>query len=1364
MKIDRERLLNDFVDFTLQGSGVVVGSPGVGKTYLLKELSQRLGNSGTPHLLLPIDQLGDGTDASLQRELSYQGDLIDKLKSIHINDTIGILLFDAFDAARNEETRQRFLRLIRSAFKELKGLWNVIVTVRTFDARKSQELLDLFENVRDADLTQYQVEGILCRHLAIPPLTQEEIRQAFDQIPHLKSIYESATQDLKSLLTNPFNLWLLEKILTTSHQIPDLSQIYSEVQLIDLFWQRRIGATSNEADRNYILTIVTRRMAEERSLNIRQEDVYESLTLGDNAMNRRPIDRAWNELLSDEILTKVSSTQQRIGFTHNILFDYAVSLLLIEDEPGQLEAFVLEDPSRPLFLRPSLTYFFTRLWYHSPESFWESFWRILPSDQSVQLRLFARLIPTSVIANEAREISQVEPLLEKLKAGEQIAIEAMVRLLQAYRMLNVERDAFWVEVFDCVSMYTDVDFVWDMATVTADILERARKTNETGIIATSGRIGRRVLQWAWREREINKENDWYNRFAGTCAVPLVVNTYDTNADESKVLLYEVLALTRQTNFPISVLMRLTMHIDMIWPHDPEFVLLVYNTVFTHYESSEETTELPLSGPVLHLTSTRRQDYKSCQYRLIKHFPGFLRASPSIATRAGVRSLNYFIAGLHIARYVDKGVTFEDLTGTFTFCGKTAHVVEDHSYIWDERNYQDQPIEIANELFRFIEEIAWVENSHSLLDSLLVVFAEEFQVALLWKRLLKAATKLPEIFAPRLYELCAAKAVLLADSLTFELGLFVETAAPFFTPEQRRKIEVAIVAIQREANGANLSQDTIKRRRDRLLARIPPDLLQTQEGKKIRGRMERTKQLPVNEPLFSSEISWDSYSDVEWLQKQGVDTTTPQNQTLQRFLEPLEHFRLEWRNRSDGPTENAVDAILPLLKQAYATIASTTGSDTEVVDTTLNKLAACVVIVSHVARKTHEDQYAFCRQVLLHCATHRLPEPDPEYDAKFDSPGYSPFPRHEAAHGLPRLITHYSDTQILEAIETLANDPVPSVRMVLAKELSTVYIKSPRRFWKIVENIAITETNEVVKEYIYFSLTQVVAKGKMEEDKTIRVMESMLSRTLRRTDSFEPSDSFTTLVIWLTINRENSWACQILQDVFFKEPVRFANFLTQVVYETTKYLNPANLKTYEGRETFGRGISWLERLVEVASGGVKQLCRTYNGSWNDDSKKSLRDTYAIIDGIIASLYFNLAHESDQVPKEKIPDELLGEFYDELKPLLTRVVEFALSNNGVMFAPTAHHFMELIRCFLKCNPSDVLHLAENVARSSRETGYNLDSLAVREVVKFVEIVLADHRKEVREGQALEDLVNLLDIFAEVGWTEALRVVWRLDEVFR
>ena len=125
-----------------------------------------------------MTNLGNGTAETLQEELSYKGDLIEKLKSISVSGKNAVLLFDAFDAARDEQTRKRFLILIRRAIQELVK-WNVVVTVRTYDAKKSQELLDLFGSPDDP---QYQSEDILCRHFTIPPFNENEILQAFKQI------------------------------------------------------------------------------------------------------------------------------------------------------------------------------------------------------------------------------------------------------------------------------------------------------------------------------------------------------------------------------------------------------------------------------------------------------------------------------------------------------------------------------------------------------------------------------------------------------------------------------------------------------------------------------------------------------------------------------------------------------------------------------------------------------------------------------------------------------------------------------------------------------------------------------------------------------------------------------------------------------------------------------------------------------------------------------------------------------------------------------------------------------------------------------------------------------------------------------
>ena len=133
----------------------------------------------------------------------------------------------------------------------------------------------------------------------------------------------------------------------------------------------------------------------------------------------------------------------------------------------------------------------------------------------------------------------------------------------------------WVDFFDQASEYIDLNFAWDLANLTSDILE---KTTDSNVIDTCGRIGRQLLEWVWQERE-TKTDDWYNRFGGHWAVPLVAKTYHTNIEESRSLLVKVLQLTLEDNFPMGFLTWLTDNVDNIYIHDPEFAILIYRTVF-----------------------------------------------------------------------------------------------------------------------------------------------------------------------------------------------------------------------------------------------------------------------------------------------------------------------------------------------------------------------------------------------------------------------------------------------------------------------------------------------------------------------------------------------------------------------------------------------------------------------------------------------------------------------------------------------------------------------------------------------------------------------------------------------------------------
>ncbi|MBN8726017.1 MAG: hypothetical protein J0M03_24185 [Acidobacteria bacterium] len=63
------------------------------------------------------------------------------------------------------------MQLIRQAVRKLSDRWNVIVSVRIYDAKKSQDLLDLFPSSLSTDnSTNYRHSEISCRHFMVTNL------------------------------------------------------------------------------------------------------------------------------------------------------------------------------------------------------------------------------------------------------------------------------------------------------------------------------------------------------------------------------------------------------------------------------------------------------------------------------------------------------------------------------------------------------------------------------------------------------------------------------------------------------------------------------------------------------------------------------------------------------------------------------------------------------------------------------------------------------------------------------------------------------------------------------------------------------------------------------------------------------------------------------------------------------------------------------------------------------------------------------------------------------------------------------------------------------------------------------------------
>lgn len=1327
MKIDRSQLIADLMAFATSGSGVVIGQPGAGKTHALVQLRERLKADGTPHLILPVERLGAATAPEISSILGREGDFVQLLQqAVAGTAKPAVLIFDGFDAARGENERAGVFQLILRTVNELRGSWHTIVSVRTFDARKSQRLLDLFPKH-----TKEKEAG--CRTFSIPSLTDNEVAQVFPQIDGLKAVYDAGTPEFRALLKIPFHLWLIERVLRTKIDTKELTRATSEVHLLELYWTHRVRAGATAADRDFLLKDISTAMVRNRALTARRTAVY-----------RPELRDAWNTLLSDEVLVEVPEGEPRVAYGHNILFDFAVSLYLLDGAPEKLAKFVAEEPARPLFLRPSLVYHFTRLWLFDRSMFWRNFWTII-RQETVSLRQIVRIVLPAVVIQEARAAGDLSPLLDQLKLHTDEAHNAIAFTLQAVRVLRSGRAELWSGFLRDASLHLDRKFAWDGGMIADSCLKSGGET--TVIAAHCGEFGRRLLEWAWANRNDPKTGTWFERMGGIVAVPLVAKTFTTDPKESSRLLQQVLDVIGEPDFSIDSIFRLVNELEHVIPHDPELVGKAYERVFGYEERSDAKTNM--GGPVLSLISNRRQDFDSCRYSLIQDFPKFLAQAPKTALVAGIRAVQFHAIHAHLESGLKAGKTLADVTFSFSFRGQKAYFLHDMSAIWDETQYPDQEMALADAVFQWLESVAKAGREDQL-DAFLDLFVREARAAFLWARLLSVAAEHPALLGPRLAELAMNLDILDARDTVVALGAYLEHATPMLPEPVRAQIETAILSLP--ANEEGEEKEWAERRRNRLLARIPEKSVATKAARDLWSELKRTNSLPPNTPLYSFTSSSRPYSEDDHLRERGVEPESPANAELRTLYRPL----ADWDSKK---APEAIDGLLASTAALRTLLANPSKADPAVKAVATTHLASFASDALLRTNQAGTERFKLLRELVIEAAASEHPETDPKADKEWNFAAWSPAPRNEAAQALPWLTRFRRDEEALVAIKRLAGDPVPSVRFLLACEIWRLQEHCSDVLWPLLKERAETEVNDVVRQGIARSLWHLIG---LDAARSLELIQLILTSDDADSDDEERTSSqLISMVVDYAVERDDAWAKATIKH-WQGKPVAFAASLGISGSRLIEHVKPQHAEKSAARAR----VLLLDHL-DAAAAGIRELQKHAVQPMPEGVQKKWKALYGIINNLVMRLYFaaDIDPNLRQRTEHPLSDSQRDAFFRASLPLLSKVLSFGNEPEaGVLLAPTAHYFMELLNGVVRYDPALVLHMAADVVRSSQRFNYNLDSMAMKETVQLVETLLADHRTEIRSEDSIKDLLGLLDSFIDAGWPDALNLVWRLDEIYR
>lgn len=383
---------------------LVVGDAGSGKSGVLQDFATARRETEEVVVLLATDMAGANrlvTGTSLQELLrGWTG-------------PPGLLVIDGVDALREPGDRET----LSSTVAAMAGTrWQVVASARSFDTKNSLPLQKAFPGLPVSSMAD-QIDARLTsvRHLLVGDLSDQDLDGEIVAPMPLAILLAEAPPDLRALLRNPFNLRLAAELSTslTTSQHDELLRVRSRVELLGRYWDWRIlseGAQAREA----LLQRLVKRMIADRRLQVEQK---EPTILGTDST-------ALEDLLSHGVLASlegpVPGLSRVVGFSHNILFDYATAVYVLYDhlDLSGLVKTLDADPTLPLVARPSFDLLVDMLWQvRSSGVFWTTALDVAGSGH-----VLASLAVAARVANLA---TATDDLLELATSGTEVTNGSM---------------------------------------------------------------------------------------------------------------------------------------------------------------------------------------------------------------------------------------------------------------------------------------------------------------------------------------------------------------------------------------------------------------------------------------------------------------------------------------------------------------------------------------------------------------------------------------------------------------------------------------------------------------------------------------------------------------------------------------------------------------------------------------------------------------------------------------------------------------------------------------------------------------------------------------------------------------------------
>ena len=1317
----------------MAGSLLVVGEPGAGKTGALVHAAALAATNDTV-VFLSVDRFpGVAVAADLASELRLAHPVIETLRAMP---GVGrkILIIDALDAARGGPSEAVFINLIEEVREKLADDWIVVASIRTFDLKNGRRFRQAFTGT-PADVGHAEAELLAVRHFLIPRLSETDLAAAGEVSPKLGALLASASPRLTELLRNIFNLSLAAQLLSDGADPAAFGAIRTQSGLIDAYEDVRLHTTMLQQAAAAAAAV----MASRRRLSVRK------MVIGHAALDA---------VIQSGVLT---ASGDLVSFAHHVLFDHVAGRFHLEwNDPDALLTQLAGDTSAALLLAPALRFAVERLWRSDGAGRLLS-WKLI-------IGIFSAKSIDPVLGNIALRIAveniegdeDVAGLMAKVVASAaDPALAKLLARLARFAAMDIETAhavppplaIAWARMAEVI-VATGERALVDPGRVLLHALFDHGDLTKTALADVFGRAARALLELAWRASPpMTATSDLAIRFVG--------KSFASAPPASRSLLDQIL---REPHFSQHADHEATWLAEQILPitHvDPEFTVEVYAALYG--QAITDSTASWFGGRqsrIMPLSSNRRQDYEHCRWQLGTAMGKVLTISPDYGTRALIDAVIGKVAtrgyeGYYEPGHINLGAMTIELRG--------------HDIEIDEEEGGAREDDLLHHYVGFLRDC----DAQTFAASVTAA-SRDYATASVWARILDAGSERVDEVADVLWPLIERPGFLENEGTLRSAVRFVAAAWPSRTHEAHIRFESMALDETRFADVDE--RDRWRRILGRILAQVPEEALELDAMRALRRTFSAEGLLTENEPIYRFTTSWGGRDDSmrDELRRAGVDMDAGPHREVLDASNAL-HVHVE-RTSSVSPACNLA-ALWSEAMLLLALIDSSPNLNIQVGHSAWGHIANAVARVSsspnYAPDAANLPDLATVFAILERLSSSHYPQPrDQGTTIHWGNLDVRVYAADAWVSLAPRFATEHSI--IVDHLEMVLADAVPAVRLQAAQNLQVIRMAAPARMWAMAERIATEETNiQILAAYVGRPM-----RGFSHSDP--ERCETLLSIVKERIDNDLAGEhqGRDLLQEWL-----GKWTARLfvgqgrrlprtwLQG-WAANPERYSDLLNSFVVS----LRGAFFRRY-GPEADAKACAICDRAQEglelILAPATLMSAAAYSvlaSDAADADKQAAGKRYSMAEKVINhamdQLFFGSgAYADNREDGPGLPDAAaMVRFLSDYSTVLTLL---ACAREPA----TLHRLIEVYEFLVPGDPVAVFEALNAILFGrGKEEGYQYESLGHTAVVRIVQRYIADYRAIFEDEGRRARLVAILQLFSEVGWTDALKLLYDLPDLLR